>query len=209
MHIHYISLFPTIFQNFEQTSIVAKAVERGLLSFSQYNPRDNTSDWFVDDTIYWWGAGMLIQAEPVIQSIEQALLSVQEGETYLIVFPSPSEVVFNQSTALQWSSYDHLMFINGRYEGIDHRVQLRCEREHPDHFVRISLGSFVLLGGEVASMTMTEAVVRLIPDVIKESASRQQESYSPLQGMKNIEKPHYTRPPSVRWLDVPDNVLQK
>lgn len=209
MHIHYISLFPDIFQNFEQTSIIAKAVDRGLLHFSQYNPRDNTSDWFVDDTIYGGGAGMLIQAEPVIQSIEQVLSYVQEDETYLIIFPSPSETVFNQSTALEWSSYDHLIFINGRYEGIDHRVQLRCEREHADHFVRISLGSFILLGGEVASMTMTEAVVRLIPDVIKESASRQQESYSPLQGMRNIEEPQYTRPLLVRWLDVPEYLLQK
>lgn len=209
MHIHYISLFPEMFQNFEQTSLVAKAVERGLVSFSHYNPRENTADWFVDDGIYGGGAGMLIQAEPVIQSIEQALDTVQEDETYRIVLLSPSETVFDQSVALERSSYDHLIFISGRYEGIDHRVQLRCEREQADCFVRASLGSFVLLGGEVASMTMTEAVIRLVPHVIKEAASRQHESYSPLQGMNNIEAPHYTRPPSVRGMDVPDSLLQQ
>jgi tRNA (guanine37-N1)-methyltransferase len=71
------------------------------------------------------------------------------------------------------------------------------------------LGSFVLLGGEVATMTMVEAVSRLVPWVIKQAASRQHESYSPLQGMKNIEAPHYTRPSSVRGMDVPDELLQK
>lgn len=152
---------------------------------------------------------MLLQAEPVIQSIEQALEHVKEGETYCIIMPHPSEMVFDQSVALERSSYDHIIFINGRYEGIDHRVQLRCEREHGDHFVRISLGSFVLLGGEVATMVMTEAVIRLIPGVIKESASRQEESYSPLQGMANIEDPHYTRPVEVRGMSVPEKFLQK
>jgi tRNA (guanine37-N1)-methyltransferase len=117
----------------------------------------------VDDTIYGGGAGMLIQAEPVIQAIEQALATVGEHETYLIVFPSPSESVFDQSHALQRSSYDHIIWINGRYEGIDHRVQLWCEREHGERFIRLSLGSFVLLGGEVATMTMVEAVSRLVP----------------------------------------------
>ncbi len=88
---------------------------------------------------------MLIQAEPVIQSIESALAKVVENETYLIVLPHPSTTTFDQSVALARSSYDHLIFVSGRYEGIDHRVQLWCEREHKDHFVRISLGSFVLL----------------------------------------------------------------
>jgi tRNA (guanine37-N1)-methyltransferase len=197
MHHHLVSIFPHVYESFVGTSLIAKSVDRGLLDFHYRNPRDYSDDGRVDDTIYGGGAGMLIQAEPVIQAIEAAM-SMIDSVSYLIVFLGPHERVFDQSMALQWSSYEHIIRVSGRYEGIDHRALLWCQQQYPKQTIELSLGQFVLLGGEVASMVMIEAVSRLIPGVIQQSASRQHESYNPLSGMTNIEPGHYTRPPSVR-----------
>jgi tRNA (guanine37-N1)-methyltransferase len=103
--------------------------------------------------------------------------------------------------------YTDIILICGRYEGIDHRVELWCQQEFGNHFSKISLGQFVTLGGEIPTMTIIEATARLVPGVIKEELSRQEESYRPEQGGENIEYPQYTRPEEVEGLDVPDILL--
>lgn len=208
MHIHLISLFPEIFDSFIQTSLVNKAVQSGQLEFSCINPRDFSDDRHqqVDDTPYGDGQGMLLQAEPIIRSIEHCLHTIW-SDSYHIVMPAPSQEVFVQTDALSWSSLDHLIFVCGRYEGIDHRLDLRIDAYHANHRSRKSLGRFVLLGWEVAALTMIEATVRLVPWVIQKPTSRQLESYDPLESMTNIEAPQYTKPQTVRWLTVPDVLL--
>jgi tRNA (guanine37-N1)-methyltransferase len=125
-----------------------------------------------------------------------------------ILFPSPSVDTFTQKHAYALSKIQHLIFICGRYEGIDHRFEEYMETKYPTAFQKISLGQFVLLGGEIATMTMIEAITRLVPGVIKESESRQNESYHLKSGMTNLEEPQYTRPEEVYGLKVPEVLLR-
>jgi len=127
--------------------------------------------------------------------------------SFKIIIPHPSQNVFNQSYAHDWSEYYHLLFICWRYEGIDERVRLWLQKKFPDNVVRISLGHFVTLWGELPVMTMTEAVVRLIPGVINTEMSRKDESYSIDCQMNNIEHPQYTRPEIVEGMRVPEVLL--
>lgn len=208
MHLHLISIFPDIFTSFFGQSLLAKAQESWLLTIHTIDPRSFCDDKHqsIDDTPYGWGAGMLMKAEPLIKAVE-SVLETFNSSSYQVIMPSPSTDVFDQRHALSLSSYEHLIFVCGRYEGIDHRFEVRCQQYHAQHFRKLSVGSFVLLGWEVASMTMIEAITRLIPGVIKESSSRQDESYNPLHWMYNIEHPHYTRPPELRGMKVPDVLL--
>ena len=167
-----------------------------------------------------------MKAEPVISSIRYAIekeiqnskFKIQneidcfvprndQGSKTKIIMVGPSKTIFNQQIAHDLSDYDHLIFLCGRYEGIDHRVKLRCQNELGDNFCEISLGQFVTLGGELPAMTMIEAITRLIPWVIKEDQSRKDESYRPEQAMQNIEYPQYTRPEVVEGMIVPEVLL--
>ena len=246
MHITLITIFPELFENFIASSLVGKAVEKWILSFTLVNPRDFCEDKNkkVDDEIYGGGVGLLMKAEPVIASIKQTFhlkrspsLNREEKidyhfppdktegmESFLkheaeprgfvsqknktkIILVWPSKTTFNQQISHDLSEYAHLIFICGRYEGIDHRVKLRCQNEFGENFCEISLGQFVTLWGEVPAMTMIEAITRLVPGVIKEELSRQDESYRPEQWMQNIEYPQYTRPEVVEGMSVPDVLL--
>jgi len=200
MHIHLISIFPDIFESFFSTSLIGKAIEKKLITVSFVNPRDFCDDKHqqIDDEPYGGGDGMVMKAEPMIMAVESVVEDMVGHKSFKIVMPSPAESIFDQRHALSWSSFEHLIFVCGRYEGIDVRFEEYMEKMYADHFVKVSLGKFVLLGGEVASMTMVEAVVRLVSGVIKESGSWQDESYNPLKGMNNIEHPQYTRPSEVR-----------
>ena len=119
----------------------------------------------------------------------------------------PSRHQFTQETAHSWADVEQLIFICGRYEGIDARVEQRCRHSYGEEFSKVSLGQFITLGGELPAMTMTEAVARLLPGVIKEQASRQDESYQPSTNMKNLEYPQYTRPETVEGMTVPEILL--
>jgi len=129
------------------------------------------------------------------------------SKKFLIILPHPSQDVFNQSHAHDRSEYSHLLFVCGRYEGIDERVWLWLQKNFPDHVVRVSLGQFVTLGWELPAMTMTEAVVRLIPWVINTEMSWIDESYSVDMNMENLEHPQYTRPEIVEDMSVPEVLL--
>jgi len=181
MHLHLVSLFPEIFTSFFETSLLQKAQEKGILHIHYINPRTFCTDKHqqIDDQVYGGGAGMLIKAQPIIDAVEKIITTPQlKNSDFKILFPTPTEEEFTQKQAYNLSKQEHLIFVCGRYEGIDHRFEEYMHDHYPQHFQKISLGKFILLGGEIASMTMIEAITRLIPGVIKESESWINESYS-------------------------------
>ena len=220
MKITYLSIFPDLFDSFRSTTLISRAISRRLLSFQTINPRHFCDDKHrtIDDKVYGGGHGMLMKAPPIIAAIKHWITknklwiksekwkSTNWNQRHIII-PSPSQIIFCQQYAHQRSEYKHLLFICGRYEGIDERVRLRLQKKYPQHITKVSLWQFITLGGELPAMTITEAVVRLIPGVIKEEMSRIDESYSIQQWMSNIEYPQYTRPEVVEKMSVPDILL--
>lgn len=228
----FLTIFPDIYESFVWSSLIHKAVFDGLIDLQIVNIRDyvtGSKNKQVDDEIYWGGAGMLIKAQPVIDAIKDifkhrrdALVVCPNDGIYKIkiIFVWPSEKVFDQQVAHDCAElYDEIIYICGRYEGIDHRVKLWCSDKMSEDvsedvwrsikidFEVISLGQFVVLWGELPSMVMCEATARLIPWVIKEQISREEESYAVAKWMKNLEYPQYTRPQEVEWYQVPEILL--
>ena len=197
MRIDAISIFPDFFQVLD-ISLLGKAQEQSLIQFQAHDLRDFTEDKHrtVDDTPFGGGAGMLMKPEPWGLALDSVLT-----ENSVVVFPSPAGVPFKQATARELSGKEHLVFACGRYEGIDQRVleyaQSRAEVRE------ISLGDYVLNGGEVAAVAMIEAIARLIPGVIGNALSLDEESHS--EGL--LEYPSYTKPASWRGMDVPEVLL--
>ena len=210
MYIHIVSLFPEIFDSFFSTSLLEKAQKKWLLKVDFCNPREFCTDKHqqTDDEIYWWLAWMLIKAEPIINAVESIIQKNNlKKSDFKIIFPSPSKEVFNQKYSYTFSKQEHLIFVCWRYEWIDYRRELYMQKYYPQQFTKISLWQFILLWWEVATMTMIESITRLIPGVIKESESRQNESYSLKENMQNLEEPNYTRPENVKWFKVPNELL--
>lgn len=210
MKIFLVSIFPEIFESFLQTSLIAKAQQKGLVEFEIINPRDFCTDKHqqIDDEIYGGGKGMLLKAQPLIDTINHIIEKNQlESSDFSILFPAPSPQVFNQKIAYGQSKKDALIFVCGRYEGIDARFEEYCRSHYPEQFKKISLGQFILLGGELPSCVMIEAITRLIPGVIKEKQSRIDESYAIKDGMSSLEAPNYTRPEEVYGMKVPEVLL--
>ncbi len=210
MNIHIISLFPEIFDSFFSTSLLKKAQEKWIMSIDFCNPRSFCTDKHqqIDDEIYWWWAWMLIKAEPIIDAVESIIKKNElKKSDFKIIFPSPAREVFNQKYSYTFSKQEHLIFVCWRYEWIDYRRELYMQKHYPEQFQKISLWQFILLWWEVATMTMIESITRLIPWVIKESASWQNESYSLKDNMQYLEEPNYTRPENVKWFSVPKILL--
>lgn len=196
MKIDAISIFPDYFAPLE-LSLLGKARDKGLIEFNAIDLRNFTHDKHrtVDDSPYGGGAGMLMKPEPWGEALDEVL---KDGKPATIIFTSPAGEVFKQATAQELSSREHIVFACGRYEGIDQRV---IEYAKTRAEVRlISIGDYVLNGGEVAAMAITEAIVRLIPGVIGNAESLVEESHS--DGL--LEYPSYTKPASWRGLDVPE-----
>lgn len=197
MRIDAISIFPDFFQVLD-ISLLGKAQEQSLIRFKAHDLRTFTEDKHrtVDDTPFGGGAGMLMKPEPWGLSLDSVLT-----ENSVVVFPSPAGVPFKQATARELSGKDHLVFACGRYEGIDQRVlDYALSRAEVRE---ISLGDYVLNGGEVAAVAMIEAIARLIPGVIGNALSLDEESHS--EGL--LEYPSYTKPASWRGMDVPEVLL--
>lgn len=218
MHIHIISIFPEIFDNFINTSLIKKAREKKILTFDFVNPRQFCPDRHqtVDDKIYGGGAWLLMKAKPAIEAVESVIKKIKSKKTspwnikhttYNIILLSPSKKVFTQKQAHTLSNSDHIIFVCTRYEWIDYRFEQYMKKHYPKNFEKISLGQFITLGGEVPAMMMIEAITRLIPGVIKEEASRQDESYNIKENMNNLEYPQYTHPEEVLWMKVPKILL--
>jgi tRNA (guanine37-N1)-methyltransferase len=197
MRIDAISIFPQFFDVLD-ISLLGRAKTQDLLEVKIHDLRDFTDDKHrtVDDTPFGGGAGMLMKAEPW----GQALDSVMTAET-IVIFPSPAGELFKQATAQELSKAKHLVFACGRYEGIDQRVVDYATSKAKVRLV--SLGDYVLNGGEVAAVAMIEAIARLIPGVIGNADSLTEESHS--DGL--LEYPSYTKPSTWRGLEVPEVLL--
>lgn len=199
MRVDAITIFPEYFDALH-LSLLGKAQERGVLDLRVHNLRDVTHDRHqtVDGKPAGGGAGMVMQAEPWAQTIDPILA---ESTDPLIVFPSPAGEVFTQQTARELSQEPHLVFGCGRYEGIDQRVF--DEYSARARVKLLSIGDYVLNGGEVASIVMIEAIARLIPGVIGNPESLVEESHE--SGL--LEYPNYTAPASWRGRQIPDVLL--
>lgn len=200
MRIDVVSIFPTIFDALE-VSLLGKARQTGLLDVRVHDLRDFTHDRHrtVDDTPYGGGAGMVMKPEPWGEALDTIVGDADPRP--VIVFPSPAGERFTQSIARELSAAPHLVFGCGRYEGIDERV-FDYAAEHGD--VRLlSLGDYVLNGGEVAVMAMVEAIGRLVPGVVGNPESLVEESHE--DGL--LEYPSYTKPSVWRDREVPPVLL--
>jgi tRNA (guanine37-N1)-methyltransferase len=196
MRIDAISIFPDYFQALD-LSLLGKARENEILDFNAHDLRTYTHDKHrtVDDSPYGGGAGMLMKPEPWGEAFDDIL--AEDGSS-TVIFTSPAGELFKQETAYELAKQPHLVFACGRYEGIDQRV---VEYAKTKANVRmISLGDYVLNGGEVAAIAMIEAIARLIPGVIGNAESLVEESHS--DGL--LEYPSYTKPASWRGFDVPE-----
>jgi tRNA (guanine37-N1)-methyltransferase len=202
MKIDVVSIFVEYFQPL-RLSLVGKAIEKGIVNLQVHDLRDWTTDRHrtVDDTPYGGGAGMVMRPEPWGLALDA--LTADQTDPRLIVL-SPSGQTFTQSFAHELAAERHLIFACGRYEGIDARVVEDAGRRM--RIDELSIGDYVLSGGEVAAMVVIEAVVRLLPGVVGNPDSLIEESH----GAENeglLEGPAYTKPPSWRGLDVPDVLL--
>jgi tRNA (guanine37-N1)-methyltransferase len=200
MRIDVVTIFPAYLDPLRQ-SLPGKAIESGLVDLRVHDLRRWTHDVHrsVDDTPYGGGPGMVMKA-PVWGA---ALDEICSAETLLVV-PTPAGTLFKQATAQRWSTETHLVFACGRYEGIDQRVVEDAGRRM--RVEEVSIGDYVLPGGESAAVVMIEAVLRLLTGVIGNPASHRDDSHSP-ELDRLLEGPSYTRPPSWRGLDVPDVLL--
>lgn len=197
MKIDAITIFPEFFDVLE-ISLLGKAQEQGLISFQAHDLRDWTHDRHrtVDDSPYGGGAGMVMKPEPWGDALDSVLT-----EASTVIFTTPAGRKFDQSVAEELAAKEHLVFACGRYEGIDQRVvdyaATRAE------VYELSIGDYVLNGGEVAAVAMIEATCRLIPGVIGNAESLAEESHS--SGL--LEYPSYTKPQSWRGFEVPEVLL--
>jgi tRNA (guanine37-N1)-methyltransferase len=199
MKIDVVSIFVEYFQPL-RLSLVGKAIEKGIVDLQVHDLRDWTTDRHrtVDDTPYGGGAGMVMRPEPWGQALDA--LTAGQTDPRLIVL-SPSGQTLTQALAQELAAEQHLIFACGRYEGIDARVvEDAARRMRVDE---LSIGDYVLSGGEVAAMVVIEAVVRLLPGVMGNPESLIEESYA-AEHDGLLEGPVYTKPPSWRGLDVPE-----
>ena len=187
------TLFPELVTHYVSQGVIGRAVTNGLVSVAAIDIRDFTTDRYrtVDDVPFGGGAGMVLKPEPMAQAIESV------GPVDRRVLLTPSGRPFRQADAAEWSQLDSILLVCGRYEGIDQRIR--------DDFVddAVSIGDYVLSGGELAALVLMDATLRLVPGVLGNAESAQHESYA--DGL--LEHPHYTRPAEWRGKAVPPVLL--
>ena len=196
MKFDILTLFPNMFSSPLRESILGKAIEKGLIEIRTINIRDFTSDkhQVVDDTPYGGGQGMVMKVEPIARAIESVKAQNPSAWT---VYLTPQGKPLHQDLARRLSTQPHLILLCGRYEGVDERVRGSFVDEE------ISIGDYVLTGGELAAMVVIDAVSRFIPGVLGSDRSAQEDSfYNSL-----LEYPQYTRPPNFRGHCVPEVLL--
>lgn len=194
MKIEILTLFPDMFESLKRESIIGRAIKEEIVEIEAVNFRDYTIDKHkrVDDTPFGGGAGMVITPQPVCDAIDDL-----KTENAKVIYMSPKGEVFSQKIANELSKEEHLIFLCGHYEGIDERaIELSVDRE-------ISIGDYVLTGGEIPAMAVIDAVVRLIPKVLgKEESFLNDSHYNGL-----LEHPQYTKPREYRGKEVPEILL--
>ena len=187
MKIDILTLFPEMFDNVFNESIIKRAKDKNLVNINIHNFRDNSplNNKQVDDTIYGGGPGMLLRCEPIFETMDK----IEPGYVVLL---SPDGEKFNQKMAMEMSKKDHLIFICGHYEGFDERIKTLSDKI-------VSIGDYVLTGGEIPCMVMVDSITRLIPGVIN-SESLDSESFND----NYLDYPMYTKPYEYRGMKVPD-----
>ena len=192
MQIDILTLFPEMFEGFLTESIIKRAIEKELVKINIINFRDYTTDPHgkVDDTPFGGGAGMVLQIEPIYNALEK----IKTDDSHIVLL-TPSGKTFNQKKASKLSSYKHLILICGHYEGFDYRITELVDE-------KLSIGDFVLTGGELPAMMMSDAIIRLIPGVIN-SESLESESFD----NELLDYPVYTKPREFKGMKVPDVLL--
>ncbi|WP_029513704.1 tRNA (guanosine(37)-N1)-methyltransferase TrmD [Mycoplasmopsis primatum] len=194
MKINFLTLFPNYYRPFKKESIIAKAIEKKLVKIKVIDFRKYSTDekhHKVDDEVFGGGQGMLLKIEP----IDLALNSIKSGAGYKILV-SPQGKLFDQKKAEVLSKYDEITFISGRYEGFDERIVSLVDEE-------LSIGDYVLTGGELPSMVMADSIIRLVDGVIKKE-SHELDSF---QGDGLLDYPQYTRPRIYKGMEVPEVLL--
>jgi tRNA (guanine37-N1)-methyltransferase len=197
MNFEVVTLFPEMVSTIAEYGVVGRAQRNGLVALDCENPRDHTSDVHrtVDDRPYGGGPGMVMKYEPLAASIDSVRARMPEGSP--VVYLSPQGKVFDQAMARRFSELPGLVLVAGRYEGVDERLI----ESHVDE--EVSLGDFVMSGGEIAAMAVIDTVTRLLPGVLGDADSAEQDSFT--DGL--LDCPHYTRPEEVAGREVPPVLL--
>lgn len=192
MRVSILTLFPSMFTGFVESSIISKAIERDLIQVDVVDMRDFTEDKHnrVDDYPYGGGAGLVLMCQPVIDAIEAT-----RTEGSLVIMLTPQGKILKQSLAYDLSKESHIILVCGHYEGFDERIRSYVDME-------MSIGDYVLTGGETAAMVIADSVIRLVDGVITKE-SHEDDSFS--DGL--LEYPHYTRPRSYKGQDVPEVLM--
>jgi len=202
MQFDVFTLLPEVFPPYLESSILSRARQRGLIDVRIHNIRDYAHDkhHVTDDTPYGGGGGMVMKPEPVFEAVESVLgLAAPHPQPPVVpvILLTPQGRVFTQRVAEEFSRHEHIALLCGRYEGVDERIR--------EHLVtdEISIGDYVLTGGELPALMIIDAVSRLIPGVLGDPTGAEDDSHS----MGLLEYPHYTRPPEFRGWKVPDILL--
>ena len=192
LRIDFVTIFPRMFDAFLAEGVIARGVKQRLLDVRVHDLRDHTTDKHrsTDDEAYGGGPGMVMLAEPILRCVEQ----IGAGH---VVMTSPQGRRFTQSVAKELAAKDHVIILCGRYEGFDERVR---ETLHPDE---ISIGDFVVSGGELPAMLIADAIGRMIEGVVGNTGSVEEDSF--FNGL--LDYPHYTRPEAMRGMRVPEVLL--
>jgi len=190
MRFHILTIFPNFFEGFKNTGIVAKAIEKGVVDINTVNIRDYATDKHktVDDVVYGGGPGMLLKPEPIFRAYEEI---AKDKKPYVLI-TEPWGRKFDQKFATELAQKEEILIICGRYEGVDERVKSIVDEE-------VSIGDFILSGGEPAAIVIMDAVIRLIPGVVGDSSSLRADSFS--NGLLGY--PNYTRPAVFNGMEVP------
>ena len=190
--IDILTLFPNFFNGILNESIIKRAIENkqveiNIINFREYSPLSNKQ---VDDTPYGGGAGLLLRCEPIFLALD----TIKEKDSHIILL-SPEGSTYNQKKALELKKYKHIIIICGHYEGFDERIKSQVDEI-------ISIGDYILTGGEIAAMAITDSIIRLIPGVINENSLLTESFNNNL-----LDYPQYTKPAEYRGLKVPDILL--
>ena len=203
MRFDVLTLFPTLFVGVFEESIVKRAVESGLVTIAVHNIRDHAMDkhHITDDEPYGGGGGMVMKPEPIFRAVEAVLgeevLPTRRDDPTQLVLLSPAGRLFSQAIALELAAHERLVLVCGRYEGVDERVRQHLATDE------ISVGDYVLSGGEIPAMVVVEAVTRLLPGALGDPLATVRDSHA--SGL--LEHPHYTRPADFRGWAVPEVLL--
>ena len=199
MNFHIMTLFPEMIEECLNTSILGRSINGGVISIDAVNIRDYTLDKHkkVDDYPYGGGAGMLMQAQPIYDAYRSIINKINYNKKVRTIYLTPQGTVFNQKMAIDLSKEENLIFLCGHYEGVDERVLEEIVTDY------VSIGDYVLTGGELPSMVMIDAIARMVKGVLSNEESTEEESFS----NNLLEYPQYSRPEVWNQKKVPDVLL--